>query len=82
MSRYANNEDRECLLETLSCEEDKETFLYGFYSAIAFAFYKGLDNDQKELWCPELFERVCENYGNGIMEDFLKEHMIDFQINE
>ena len=82
MNKYANLEDRECLLETLSTEEEKDLFLYGFYSAISFAYYKNLSKEEKEIWCNEILERVIENYGIELFEEFLQEHNIDFEHKE
>lgn len=82
MNKYANLEDRECLLETLSTEEEKDLFLYGFYSAISFAYYKNLSKEEKEIWCNEILERVIEQYGIELFEEFLQEHNIDFEHKE
>ena len=82
MSKYANLEDRECLLETLSTEEEKDLFLYGFYSAISYAYYKNLAQEDKDLWCNELLERVIENYGLKLFEEFLQEHNIGVERKE
>ena len=71
--RYSQVEGREPLLETISDEKKQEGFIYGFMSAIAFAHYKNLSNDEKQFYCNEKLESVLDSVGLDFMNEFLKE---------
>lgn len=73
-SKYCDEEDVECLADTLQDEDRKEEFLYGFLSAITFAYYKSLDKEEKELYCKETCERIIDSVGKDLIKEFLKEH--------
>jgi hypothetical protein len=73
-SKYCNEEDVECLADTLQYEDSKEEFVYGFMSAITFAYYKSLDKEEKELYCKEICERVIQGVGHDLLIEFLEEH--------
>jgi acyl-phosphate glycerol 3-phosphate acyltransferase len=49
-TNYCNREDALTLYETLQNEQDRDTFLYGFYSAISFAHYLSLDDVEKSIY--------------------------------
>ena len=73
-SKYCNQKDAECLTNILQNENDRENFMYGFMSAITFAYYKDLDEEDKKLYCGEIMERVVEGVGIDLMNEFLEEH--------
>ena len=73
-SKYCDREDVECLADTLQDKDKREEFMYGFMSAISFAYYKNLSKEEKELYCGETMERVLETFGNALMKEFLEEH--------
>lgn len=73
-SNYCNEEDVECLADTLQDEDRKEEFFYGFMSAITFAHYKSLEKEEKELYCKESCERIIDSVGQDLMQEFLEEH--------
>ena len=73
-SKYCNEEDVECLADTLQDENRKEEFLYGFLSAITFAHYKSLDKEEKELYCKETCEKIIDGVGKDLMKEFFEEH--------
>lgn len=73
-SNYCSEEDVECLADTLQDRVRKEEFIYGFMSAITFAYYKNLDKEEKELCCKESLERVINSVGKNLIEEFLEEH--------
>lgn len=73
-SKYCNEEDVECLADTLQDENRKEEFLYGFLSAITFAHYKSLDKEEKELYSKESLERIVNGVGQELIQEFLEEH--------
>jgi hypothetical protein len=47
-SNYCNRADAENLADILCDENDKKNFMYGFMSAITFAHYKDLDEEDEE----------------------------------
>lgn len=73
-SNYCNEEDVECLADTLQDEDRKEEFFYGFMSAITFAHYKSLEKEEKEFYCKESCERIIQGVGQDLMQEFLEEH--------
>jgi hypothetical protein len=73
-SKYCDSYDVECLADTLQDENRKEEFLYGFMSAITFAYYKSLDKEEKELYCKESLERIVGGVGQNLLNEFLEEH--------
>lgn len=73
-SKYCDSYDVECLADTLQDEDRRNEFLYGFFSAITFAYYKSLDKEEKELYCKESFERIINSVGKDLIEEFLEEH--------
>ena len=73
-TNYCNREGALALYETLQNEQDRDTFLYGFYSAISFAHYLSLDDVEKSIYCNETLERVLETSGKDILNMFLEEH--------
>lgn len=74
-SKYCNQKDAECLVNILQNEKDRQNFMYGFMSAITFAYYKNLDKEDKELYCGEIAERVVEGVGIELMNEFCEEHL-------
>lgn len=75
MSNYANIEDRENLLDTLEDDDKKTEFIYGFMSAITYAYYLDLADEQRELYTHETTERVIETFGADLFEKFYQEHL-------
>lgn len=73
-SKYCNSYDVECLANTLQDEDRRNEFLYGFFSAITFAYYKSLDKEEKEFFCKESFERIINSVGKDLIEEFFEEH--------
>lgn len=74
MSNYATDMDRVDLADTLSDKEKTVEFVYGFMSAITFAYYKDMSDKGKQIWCKEIYDRVADNYGQQLLNEFLKEH--------
>ena len=75
MSNYANIEDRENLLDTLEDDDKKTEFIYGFMSAITYAYYLSLTDEQRELYTHETTERVIETFGADLLNKFCQEHL-------
>lgn len=73
-SNYCSRVDAENLADILCDENDKKNFMYGFMSAITFAHYKDLDEEDKKLYCGEIMERIVDSVGKDLMEEFLEEH--------
>lgn len=73
-SKFCNEEDAKCLTNILQNKNDREIFLYGFMSAITFAYYKNLDEEDRKLYCGEIMERIVGSVGNDLMNEFLEEH--------
>ena len=75
MSKYANIEDKKNLLDTFEDDDKKTEFIYGFMSAITYAYYLNLTDEQRELYAHETTERVIETYGAELLEKFCQEHL-------
>lgn len=76
MSKYAKDIDKKELLETLCEDENRKNFMFGFMSCLTFAYYRTLNQEQKDLWCGETFETIVETFGKEHFEEFLKEYEI------
>ena len=74
-TNYCKEKDALALYEIFENEDSKVVFLHGFMSAIAFAYYKSLNKEQKELYCQEAFERIIDGVGNDLLKEFLDEHL-------
>ena len=72
--KYSQVESKESFLEILENEETRHGFMYGFMQAIAFAHYKSLDKEEKELYCGETIERVLQSVSNNLMNELLEEY--------
>ena len=80
--RYSQVEDKQALLDIIRDEEKQQGFMYGFLSAITFAHYKDLNNEQKELYCSEMEENILNSIGLGFMNEFLQEYNLPPMIRE
>lgn len=76
---YANELDKEMFAEMLENEEDMETFICGFNSALLYCYYKNLDENQKQMFNEELAERIVLAYSKPLFQEFAKEHGIIFE---
>jgi hypothetical protein len=72
--RYSQIEPKESFLEILENKETSACFVYGFCQAVAFAHYKKLDKEQKELYCGETMERVLDCISNNLLNELLEEY--------
>lgn len=73
-SKYCDEMDVECLIDTLQNEEKREEFIYGFMSAITFIHYKDLEKEKQALYCKETCERIIDSIGKDLLTEFLEEH--------
>ena len=72
--RYSQIETRESFLEMLENKDTRQGFIYGFMQAIAFAHYKSLDKEERELYCGEIMERILNGVSNDLMNELLEEY--------
>ena len=80
--RYSQIEPKESFLEMLENKETRQGFVYGFMQAIAFAHYKSLDKEEKELYCGEMMERVLNGVSNDLMNELLEEYGLPTSLEE
>lgn len=80
--RYSQIEDKQELLNIIEDNEKQQGFIYGFMSAIAFAHYKDLNNEQKELYCGEMIENILDSIGLDFLNEFLQEYDLPPMIRE
>lgn len=72
--KYSQVEDKQDLFNIIRDKEKQQGFIYGFMSAITFAHYKDLNNEQKELYCREMEENILYSIGLNFMNEFLQEY--------
>lgn len=80
--RYSQVETKESLFEILENKEKRQGFLYGFMQAIAFAHYKSLDKEEKELYCGEMMERVLNGASKNLMDELFEEYDLPTSLEE
>lgn len=80
--RYSQIEPKESFLEMLENKETRQGFVYGFMQAIAFAHYKSLDKEEKELYCGEMAERVLSGVSDDLMNELFEEYGIPTSLEE
>lgn len=80
--RYSQVEIKESLFEILESKEKRQGFLYGFMQAIAFAHYKSLDKEEKELYCGEMMERVLKGASKNLMDELFEEYGLSTSLEE
>ena len=80
--RYSQIEPKESFLEMLENKETRQGFVYGFMQAIAFAHYKSLDKEEKELYCGEMMERILNGVSKDLMNELLEEYGLPTSLEE
>lgn len=80
--KYSQVETRESFLEMLEDRDTRQGFIYGFMQAIAFAHYKSLSKEEKELYCGETMERIINGVSNNLMNELLEEYGIPNTLEE
>ena len=80
--RYSQVETKDSFLEVLENQDTRQGFVYGFMQAIAFAHYKSLDKEQKELYCGETMERILNGASKNLMDELFEEYGLPTSLEE
>lgn len=80
--RYSQIETKDSFLEMLENKDTRQGFVYGFMQAIAFAHYKSLDKEEKELYCGETMERILNGVSNDLMNELFEEYGLPTSLEE